>query len=45
MRQYFSLVTADYWNAKNKLETAAKELAQEMGRKIIPGDRIPDFKQ
>lgn len=44
MKLYFSRVTADHWVAKNKLEAAAKSLAYELDRQLIPADKIPAFK-
>jgi len=44
MTTYFSRITSDHWAAKNKLEAAAKDLAREMDRHIIPADRANDFK-
>jgi len=40
---FFSRITANHWTAKNKLEAAAHELAYEMDRKLIPGDKIQDY--
>lgn len=44
MKLYFSRITADHWVAKNKLEAAAKSLAYEMDRQLIPADKVPAFK-
>jgi hypothetical protein len=41
--KYFSRITADHWTAKNKLEEAAKKLAWEMDRHLIPGDKVKEF--
>jgi len=40
---FFSRITANHWTAKNKLEAAAHELAFEMDRKLIPGDKVQDY--
>jgi len=44
MKQYFSKITADHWVAKNRLEAAAHKVAREMERRIIPEDKIAEFK-
>jgi hypothetical protein len=44
MKLYFSRITADHWVAKNKLEAAAKKLAYEMDRQLVPENKIPVFK-
>jgi hypothetical protein len=44
MKLYFSKVTTDHWVAKNKLEAAAKDLAHELDRQLIPEDKIPTFR-
>jgi hypothetical protein len=38
---YVSRITADHWSAKNKLEAAAKLVAQHMDHMLIP-DREKD---
>jgi hypothetical protein len=43
MKTYFSKITADHWQAKNKLEEAAKTVASEFERKIIPESDIKNF--
>lgn len=42
---YVSRITADHWMAKNNLEKAAKKLAKEMERKLIPGDQLAAYKK
>lgn len=42
---YVSRITADHWMAKNNLEKAAKKLAKEMERRLIPGDQLADYKK
>jgi len=44
MKRYFSKVTADHWSAKNKLQQEAKEIARDMECRIIPADKLLDFK-
>lgn len=44
MKMYFSRITADHWAAKNKLHKAANELAVEMDRRIIPEEKVLDYK-
>lgn len=42
---YVSRITADHWMAKNDLEKAAKKLAKEMERRLIPGDKLSAYKK
>jgi hypothetical protein len=44
MKLYFSRVTADYWVPKNTLEAAAKKLAYEMDRQLVPENKVEVFK-
>lgn len=43
MKNYFSRITADHWQAKNKLEAAAKDLANKMDRYLLREDEIEGF--
>lgn len=43
MAQYFSRITANHWTAKNRLEKAAHDVAKDMDRRLIPGDRMNAF--
>ena len=42
---YVSRITADYWMAKNNLEKAAKILAKEMERRLIPVEQLAAYKK
>lgn len=42
---YVSRITADNWMAKNNLEKAAKKLAKEMERRLIPGEQLAAYKK
>ena len=42
---YVSRITADHWMAKNNLEKAAKMLAKEMDRRLIPGKQLAAYKK
>ena len=44
MEQYFSKITADHWNFKNKAEKEAQEFAKEMDSILISADRLLTFK-
>ena len=43
MKQYFSKMTEDRWNLKNRLEAAAQKVAREMERRIITEKGITEF--
>lgn len=43
MKQFFSRITSDHWKAQNKLEEAAKNVALELERRIIPENKVEDF--
>ena len=45
MKNYFAVITADHWCAKNNLEKAAHELAHEMNRRILSEEDLPDYKK
>jgi hypothetical protein len=40
---FFSRITADHWQAKNRLEEAAKLLAREKDRILVPENKVQDF--
>lgn len=45
MKTYFTKVTQDYWNAKNRLEEEAKKIARDMECRLIPETEFEKFKQ
>lgn len=44
MKTYFSRIVADHWTVKNELQKKAHNLAHEMERRIVPADKVLDFK-
>jgi hypothetical protein len=44
MKQFFSKIIADHWTAKNESQKEAHKLALEMERRIVPMDKVLDFK-
>lgn len=45
MNQYFTKVTQDHWQPKNKLQEEAQEVARDMERRLIPESELRLFVQ
>lgn len=45
MKTYFTKVTADHWNPKNKLQDEAQKIARDMECRLVPESEIEAFKQ
>lgn len=43
MKQYFTKVTADYWNSKNKNQEDAKNIARSLQNLLIDEEDLNDF--